>query len=384
MRVFLSVGEPSADLHGSHLVKEIRERCPESKFFGFGGERMQSAGCELLYPMADSPVMGIVRVLARLPEFINLLNQAERWMKKYRPDVVVLIDNPGFNWHMAKRAKRLGIPVVYYVPPQIWAWATHRVAKMKRWVDLVLCTLPFEEAWYKMRGVRDVHYVGHPFFDDLAERTLDPSFVGQLQSGRPVVALMPGSRTQEVTANFDTIARAARQISGLGSKPRFLVPAFKQAHCPIVESCLEAHGVEAEIHVGRTPEIIRSATAAICVSGSVSLELLYHCVPTAIVYRLSPWVDRVVRPLVLHSPYITLVNLMAGRMLFPEYVGSRDPSSDIAHRVSDWLENPNQRQELVHHLNRLKQLYASPGAAAFAASAIVDCVRGNTKHRQAA
>ena len=152
MRIFLCAGEPSGDLHGATLVRALRRLHPGVECVGFGGERMEAAGCRLLYPLCRLAVMWFLRVLAHAPTFLHLLSRADRYFRHRRPDAVVLIDYPGFNWWLARRAHFHGIPVFYFVPPQLWGWAGWRVRKMKRYVDHVLCTLPFEVDWYRERG----------------------------------------------------------------------------------------------------------------------------------------------------------------------------------------------------------------------------------------
>ena len=168
MRIFLSTGEPSGDLHAANLIRSLKKIRPEVEVVGFGGPRMAEAGGKVLYPLVDLAVMWFVRVLLNLDKFFKLLDDAEAEWLSNRPDVVVLIDYPGFHWHLAKRAKKHGIPVVYFVPPQIWAWAGWRVKKVKKFIDHVLCTLPFEPAWYHDRGFTNAVDVGHPYFDELA------------------------------------------------------------------------------------------------------------------------------------------------------------------------------------------------------------------------
>src|SRR5438132_10038063 len=180
MRIFISAGEPSGDLHGANLIRALRSRAPEVECVGFGGEQMATAGCELLYPLCRLAVMWFARVLANAPTFLQLLSRADRFFGHHRPDAVVLIDYPGFHWWLARRAHSHGIPVFYFVPPQLWGWGGWRVEKMRRWVDNVLCALPFEETWYRERGVR-AHYIGHPYFDELPRQRLDTDFVRQQQ-----------------------------------------------------------------------------------------------------------------------------------------------------------------------------------------------------------
>ena len=192
MRLFLSAGEPSGDLHGANLAALLNRRFPDAELVGFGGERMAAAGVELLYPLCDLAVMWLGRVLANLPIFLHLGAKAESYFRTRRPDAVVLIDYPGFHWHLAQRAHRYGIPVYYFVPPQLWAWAGWRVKKVRRDFAAVLTAMPFEEEWYRERGVR-THYVGHPYFDELPRQTRNAEFMAEQRAkGKAIVAILPG------------------------------------------------------------------------------------------------------------------------------------------------------------------------------------------------
>src|SRR5262245_6407274 len=190
MRIFVSAGEPSGDLHGGNLIAALRHLRPDAEFIGFGGTRMEAAGCRLLYPLCQLAVMWFARVLVRAPIFLSLLSRADRFFRRDRPDAVILIDYPGFHWWLARRAHFHGIPVFYFVPPRLWGWAGWRVEKMRRWVDHVLCALPFEEAWYRERGV-PAHFVGHPYFDALERQRLDEEFLaGQRARPGTVIGLL--------------------------------------------------------------------------------------------------------------------------------------------------------------------------------------------------
>src|SRR3954451_19263586 len=226
MRIFISAGEPSGDLHAANLIHALRARMPEARFIGYGGPKMTEAGATLLYPLVNLAVMWFLNVLLNIVTFIGLIFRADRFFRDEKPDAVILIDYPGLHWWLAKRAKARGVPVFYYVPPQIWAWAGWRVKKVKKFVDLVLCSLPFEPAWYRARGVSHAVYVGHPYFDELAERILDETFLAAERSKPgPVVAILPGSRTQEVTRNLPIMIRAASKLVADHPelRPRFVV-----------------------------------------------------------------------------------------------------------------------------------------------------------------
>jgi lipid-A-disaccharide synthase len=383
--IFFSVGEPSGDLHGANLIRELRLRRPDCRFVGYGGPRMAAAGCELHADLTKLAVMWLARVLANLHRFWDLASRADRYFRHHRPDAVVLIDYPGFNWWIARRAKAHGIPVFYYGAPQLWAWAGWRVRKMRRFVDHVLCKLPFEESWYRERGC-NATYVGHPYFDQLLTEQLDGDFLERERAmpGR-LVAILPGSRTQEVKSNLATLLAAARLVYEKAPDVRFAVAAFKPSQAQWIKERLSGSELPIAVYLRRTPEIMHAAECAMAVSGSVSLELLYHKTPTVIVYqisRLAFFVQRFFRKV----RYITLVNLLVtddmfprkvsvydpqdpadAAALMPEYLSSEDKSAQVAAHVVEWLTKPAVRDALVEKMSALKERVGHGGASQRAA-----------------
>jgi lipid-A-disaccharide synthase len=376
MRIFLCAGEPSGDVHGANLVRALRQRCPDVECVGFGGERMEGAGCRLLYPLCQLAVMWFLRVLLNAPLFMRLLGRADRYFADERPDAVVLIDYPGFNWNVARLAHARGIPVFYFVAPQLWAWLGGRVRKMRRWVDHVLCTLPFEEPWYHARGV-PAHYIGHPYFDELQRQRPDDSFLAMQQSRTgPIIGLLPGSRDQEITRNLSTLVRAAARIHAARPDVRFLVAALKPAHQERIQEYLRHRpALPIEVCAGRTPEIIRLAHACVAVSGSVGLELLYHGRPAVVLYRISR-LDLFVGRRFQTCRYISLVNLLADRELFPEYLTGRCESVAISAHVLRWLNDRAAYQAVCRELVDLRSRVAEPGACDRAAAYLLDTLAG--------
>lgn len=383
MRIFVSAGEPSGDLHGANFIRELQKRYPGVECVGFGGEKMAAAGCRLLFPLCQLAVMWFLRVLLNLQVFLDLLTKAGRYFDLHRPDAVILIDYPGFHWHLAKRAHARGIPVFYFVPPQLWGWAGWRVHKMRRWVDHVLCTLPFEKEWYRARGV-DAEYVGHPYFDELAEQRLDRVFLAEQQSRpAPLVALLPGSRHQEIERNLETMTRAAERIHASRPDVRFLVACFNAKQQERVRERLQGRGLPVEVHARRTPEIIHLAHACIAVSGSVGLELLYRQTPTVVVYRIG-WLDLRVCRLFKTSRFISLVNLLAEREVFPEYLTDRCEAEAMSHHVLRWLEDHDAYQGLQSELAQLKANVATAGACGRAAHMVIEKLTTPAEHRRVA
>lgn len=379
MHIFVSAGEPSGDLHGSNLVRALRRAEPTARLSGFGGDRMEAAGCDLVYPLCRHAVMGFARVFREIGTFGRLLLRADDVFRRQRPDAVVLIDYPGFHWWLARVAKLHGIPVVYFVPPQLWAWAGWRVRKMRRYVDHVLCSLPFEEPWYRTRGVA-AEYIGHPYFDELKSQQVDADFVAALQAGGPVVGLLPGSRWQELEHNLDTLVGAARRVHTARPEVRFHVACLKEEHRAWVASRLPTD-LPIEVHSGRTTEVIRAARACVAVSGSVGLELLYHGKPSIIVYRTS-------RPMLALAGllktcrYISLVNLLADEELFPEFLSHQDESAAVAGHLLRWLGDEAAYRSTCARLATLRAEVAMPGACERAAAFLRALVHGTASEGQ--
>ena len=322
---------------------------------------MAAAGVRLLYPLTDLAVMWFGRVLQHLPTFLHLGAKAESFFRTRRPAALVLIDYPGFHWHLAQRAHRYGVPVYYFVPPQLWAWAGWRVNRVRRHFRAVLTAMPFEDRWYADRGVR-THYVGHPYFDEIAAQQLDAAFLAdQRARGGEVVGLLPGSRTQEVTSNFPMMAAAAERVAAARPGVRFLVAAYKPKHLPFIHTTLAGRRLDAEVFTARTPEVIERSTACVAVSGSVGLELLVRRKPTVVVYRMSRAFHFVARRLAKVG-HISLVNLLAGEEVFPEFPVSWDASAEIGERVLGWLTDPASREAVVRKLEAVKATVAAPGA----------------------
>lgn len=389
MRIFFSVGEPSGDLHGANLIRALKARHPDWEFFGYGGPKMADAGCLLHFDLTQLAVMWLGEALANYSKFRRLVSQADEYFQKQRPDAIVLVDYPGFNWHIAKKAKAQGIPVIYYGTPQLWAWASWRVAKMRRYVDHVLCKLPFEEKWFRERGCQAT-FVGHPYFDELEAQQLDAQFIERLQTDkRPLVTILPGSRTQEVKSNLLPFLQAAKLIRRQVPDVRFAVALFKESQRALAQQIIDDSGVYAELYVAKTPELIHAAMCCLACSGSVSLELLYHTKPTAILYqisRLAHFAQRFLRKV----RYITLVNLLTAKepfvegsaghydpadprdahVLMPEYLTCEDRTADLAGHIVEWLQSDSVLQENIRGLAELKARIGQGGASLRAAEYI--------------
>jgi lipid-A-disaccharide synthase len=382
MRLFLSAGEPSGDLHGANLIRCLRERVPDLDVVGFGGELMAKAGCRLVYPLCDLAVVGLWPVLTSVPTFARILEMARQSFLAEPPDALVMIDYPGFHWWLARAARKQGIPVCYFVPPQIWAWGTWRAGKMRRLCDSVLCSLPFEETWFRQRGI-PARYIGHPYFDELAQQRLDSSFLAEQQRWPgPLVAILPGSRGSELRYNLPSLLRAADLIHTRRPDVRFLVACLKEKHAEAVRQRIGTTHLPLQVWHGKTAEIIHLAHSCMSVSGSVSLEMLFRGKPATILYR-HHWFMVLLGHLLKRCKYITLVNLLADRILYPEYFSAGCMAETLAGHILHWLQDRQAYAELCSELAALKQQVAQGGACSRAADTILEMLHGRETRRAA-
>lgn len=312
--------------------------------------------------------MGFLRVLPLIRQFYGLVHAAEQHMDQQRPDAVVLIDFPGFNWWIARAAKRRGIPVYYYLPPQLWAWAPWRIRKVRRWVDHVLCALPFEYDWYKSRGV-ECTWVGHPFFDQVQERALQSAVLRQIRGNfsGPVVAVLPGSRNAEIEKNWPVMLEVIRRVSAEVPGVRWVVGSYRAQQQQRCESLLRQHAPQLPLNylVNATSEVIAAADCCLMVSGSISLELLARRKPGIVLYRV-PSVGRFFARFLMLCRYITLPNLMADSELYPEFVSSGVPEADIEKiktQLCEWLQHPSRLEAARQRVSELAEHAAKPGAS---------------------
>jgi lipid-A-disaccharide synthase len=375
MQIFFSVGEPSGDQHAARLIHALRRRRPDLAIRGYGGPKMAQAGCALDFELTDLAVVGIFRVLPLLWAFYRQVKRAERLFREARPDAVVLVDFPGFNWWIARKAKAAGIPVFYYLPPQLWGWAPWRVKRMRKFVDHILCGLPFEPQWYAEHGLQ-AEYVGHPFFDDVAETQLDANFCRRAHTEfKRIVGILPGSRNHEVESNFPLQIDVMEQVAARHPDVQFLVACFRERHRERCRQLLESRPrrLPVELVVGRTPEIIEVSDCCLMVSGSVSLEMLARAKPAVVHYRVSPLTYTLVRPLV-NVKSITLPNLIAGRRLLPEWLVVLRPQRTVramASVINEWLANPIKLAQAARDLRQLRQEIGQAGATGRTADRIL-------------
>ena len=377
--IFFSVGEPSGDQHAARLIKALHHIDETLEFRGFGGSEMRASGCEIEVELTQHAVMGFLEVLPKIRQFLKFAKQAECVFKAGQVQAVVLVDFPGFNWHIAKAAKKHGVPVFYYCPPQLWAWAGWRIRKMRRYVDHVLAVLPIEERYFGDRGISTT-YVGHPFFDAVYEMKLDGDLLGVFEkdqeSGKIPIGVLPGSRDHEVQRTWPILLEAIRRLHLRNPHARFLVAAYRESHALLCKQMLnkEDRILPIDFFVGKTSEIIQASQCAMMVSGSVSLELMARQTPAVVTYRVGRLFYSIAKRLVNLESF-TLPNLMSDQKVYPEMVSVGNPETTIeflTQSIHMLLNDQQYSREVREQLRDLACRFAEPGASSKAAQAIID------------
>jgi lipid-A-disaccharide synthase len=373
-RVLLIAGEASGDLHGGGVVRALRALAPDVETYGIGGENMRQAGMELLFHVRDLAFMGFVEVVRNLPTIFRVENRLDEVLRSRRPDVVVLIDYPGFNLRFARRAKHHGIPVVYYISPQVWAWRRGRVHTMRRLVDRMKVVFPFEVEMYREAGV-PVEFVGHPLAEHLGGATDRAGFFARhgLDPARTVLALFPGSRRQEIERILPVMANAAALLA-------------RETGCQVVVGVAPAlgPGILRE-HLTDTPGVtlIENAThglmehadAAIVTSGTATLETGWFGTPMVVVYRTSP-ITFFIGRLLVRVPYIGLVNIVAGERVVPELIQRDLTPARLAAAVRPLLVDPGTARAMRGKLAVIRERLGAPGASERVARDILALAEG--------
>ncbi|HVO18841.1 MAG TPA: lipid-A-disaccharide synthase [Anaeromyxobacter sp.] len=360
--VLIVAGEASADLHAARALCELRRIRPGVRAFGVGGARLCEAGLEPVARAEDISVMGLAEVLPRLPRILGILRALGRAAAERRPKAALLVDLPDFNLRLAARLKRLGIPVVYYVSPMIWAWRQGRARKIARLVDRMLCILPFEERFYEGTGV-SARFVGHPFAE---KPPPEPAQAYRQQLGlalhRTTVAILPGSRAAELRRLLPPMLEAAERIRRVHPDAQFVVPVAPTLRREALSPYLAAHAtLEVKLVDGRADEAVGASDAALVKSGTSTLETALMLRPMVVVYKLS-WLSYLVGRLLVRIAHFALVNILAGRGLVPELLQRQASPARMADEVNRLLSDPGAREAQLAGLREVRASLGEPGA----------------------
>jgi lipid-A-disaccharide synthase len=360
-RIFVSAGEASGEHYGAALIPAIRRLVPDAEFFGLGGQRMEALGFRRIVRAEDVAVMGITEVILHMPRIYGEYRKLKAAIRQERPDLAILIDFPDVNLSLARHLKRAGVPVLYFVSPQLWAWKKYRIRDVQRYVDRMLVIFPFEEAFYRERKVQAT-FVGHPLADlplpeisreDFArENGLDPS--------KQWIGLLPGSRAKEIRLNLREMMKAAQALQH-SNDCEFLLPlapTLTDAHRKEVQAMLPANPIIAVTHDARAT--LHHARASIVASGTATVEAALIGNPFIVVYRVSP-ITYAVAQRVVDVPHVAMVNLIAGRRAVPELIQGDFTAENLVSHLQPLLNDEAARAEMQTSLRHISDMLKAKG-----------------------
>ena len=366
-RIFLSAGEASGEHYGATLIPAIRRLVPDAEFFGLGGQRMETLGFRSIVRAEDVAVMGITEVILHMPRIYAEYRKLKASIRQERPDLAILIDFPDVNLSLARHLKRAGVPVLYFVSPQLWAWKKYRIRDVQRYVDRMLVIFPFEEVFYRERGVQ-ADFVGHPLADLPFPEITREAFAREngLDPSKQWIGLLPGSRAKEVRLNLPEMVKAAQALQHR-SDYEFLLP--------LAATLTNTQRVEIEATLPTSPKIavthdaraaLHHARASIVASGTATVEAALIGNPFLVVYRVSPLTYSVAQR-VVDVPHVAMVNLIAGRRAVPELIQSDFTAENLVSHLLPLLNDEAARAEMqtsLHQISDMLKARGNPGEAA--------------------
>jgi lipid-A-disaccharide synthase len=359
--VVIIAGETSGDVHGVNLVRAMKKRDGSIFFCGIGGEALRNEGVKLLADAAELSVVGITEVFSKIPKVIQGMSSVKSLLRGLRPDLIILIDFPDFNLHVAGFAKKLGIPVLYYISPQVWAWRSGRIRKIKKNVDQMAVILPFEKDYYTAHDI-PVTFVGHPLLDDYVSLTENKE-TGK-DRGSPVVGLLPGSRYSEIERNLPVMMAAASVLQARFSNIRFIVSLAPSIDREWMEIFIAPYRTSCRVELmpGGVVGVYEKSLMVVAASGTVTLQTAIYGVPMVIVYRISP-VSYLLGRILVRVDHIGLVNLIAGERIVPELIQKDATPARIAQTVAGLINDPEKLKEMKSRLLAVRKKLGDAGAA---------------------
>ncbi|MBS3734348.1 MAG: lipid-A-disaccharide synthase [Phycisphaerae bacterium] len=368
--IFISAAEASGDQHAARLIEAIRRRIPDARFIGVAGRQMAEAGCEVLADMTRRASM-LGGPLLQLRYYVKTIRRVQRQMREIAPDMHIPVDSPAMNWHLAAAARDSGAPVMYYIAPQVWAWAPWRARKLARLTDAVACILPFEQRYLRDRGV-NATYVGHPLFETLPPRPEHPADLAEAWSeGTWRVAMLPGSRPGEIRQHAAALLATSRTVTRRWPKARCTFVTHSERCAESIRKAAGKH--RPDVVVGRTKEMLAESHFAVAVSGTVTLEVAYFGVPMVILYRTSRLLRAMLRTVGrwgVPTPHFSLVNILAGRRIVPELMPWHGAAKPLVNLVMEMLHDigylHEARQELIDLIDPIRAEMTRPASDAAA------------------
>ncbi len=361
-RLFFLAGEQSGDLHGSLVISHLRQIMPDLKIDGIGGPMMQKAGMNCIHSSDELAVIGFVEVIRNLRHLYGILADVTSWLERERPDMVILIDYPGFNQRVAEIARNLGIHVLYYICPQVWAWHASRVQKFTRLINEAVVVFPFEvDIW--ARAGSEVNWFGHPLIGVAEPSAPREEIVKMLQTGdASLVSLLPGSRTQEIYYIFPVLLDAAELILMQRPNTRFLLPVANTIDDERILAHLKGRNLPITMLRGQTYDAISVSDVCLVASGTATLETAIIGTPMVVVYKVN-WLTSLISKFVIEAEHIGLPNVIAGRRIVPEFIRGDFKADVIARETISILEDPQKQKLMRDELAKVRASLGEKGAS---------------------
>jgi lipid-A-disaccharide synthase len=371
-------GEASGDLHGAHVVREIKKILPNINCYGIGGKKMQQEGVELHTNVSELSVVGLIEVLKHYPRLRKLLNKTKNTLKSEKPDLLILIDSPDFNLPLAKVAKQNGIKVLYYISPQIWAWRKSRIKLIQNYVDMMAVVFPFEERFYLDAGV-PVEYVGHPLVKEAKISTDKADFytMHKLDPNKKLIGLFPGSRVSEIEHNYPIILSAAKELLQQRQDIQFITPIA----ATLPHALIDKHISDACVEIFTTPEdiynVINACDAIAAASGTVTLQITLLKVPMLIVYKISPITYQIFKRIVKFT-YAGIANVIANKEICREFIQENATINNISTELNRLLTDKEYIAVMKNNMQKIRENLGDKDGSAATARLAVKLIQENS------
>ncbi len=363
MKYYIIAGEASGDLHGSNLIKELKKLDDSATIRCWGGDKMQEAGGVLVKHYRELAFMGFSEVLMNLRTIFRNIKYCKADILQYKPDVIILIDYPGFNLRIAQWAKQQGLKIIYYISPQVWAWKENRVKMMKECIDKMLVILPFEKSYYKNKWNWEVEYVGHPLAEVIQRHKVQGT--SEIFSDRPIIALLPGSRKQEIIKKLPVMLEVSKSFPAY----HFIVAKAPGVDETFYDELLKNYSNVSYV-VDKTYDLLMQSKAALVTSGTATLETALFGVPEVVCYKGS-WLSYQIGRRLVNVKYISLVNLIMDKLVVKELIQNNFTVENLRQELGELLTNVNRREQIQKDFAALKQMLSEGGNASAKAAASI-------------